>query len=283
MRGRFRHIIAVLALSASFPAALSAGEDDSDSFNARLSVEADYKITRGLHVFASEELRLGGRDIMDRSYTETGVSYKVNSHLKVALSYTAIAVYKSEETELEDNITQVRYWYDWRHRISGDLTGSFKTGQWRFSLRERVQGTYKTGELNNYQQPQTSWVLRSRLKASYKFRSVPLEPYACFEPRLLLNGAKWTDEGMTPQYEDATFVGHKDVYFNRLRGMIGIGWTLNSRHSLDFYGIYDYLRDKEIDARKEGSSKGTMLKVPVAWQTGHRISIGIGYRFSFRN
>ena len=273
--------IATFAALLMCPLILSADEDDSDSFSARISAEADYKVARGLHIYASEEFRFGGKDIMDRSYTEIGASYKINSHLKVALAYTAIAVYKSETTALNDNMKMVKYWYDWRHRVSADVTGSFKAGQWRFSLRERIQGTYKTRELNNYQQPQTAWVLRSRLKASYKFRNAPLEPYAAFEPRLVLNGAKWSAEGVTSAFEEAGFSGHKDVYFNRLRGSVGVEWKLNSRHSLDFYGIYDYLRDKEIDARKEGSAKGVLLKAPVLLQTGHRVSVGVGYKFSF--
>jgi len=276
-----KYIVTFLVVPFLFPIILTADEDDSDMFNMRFSAEADYKLMRGLHIYASEELRIGGKDIMDRSYTELGVSYKINSHLKVALSYTAIAVYKSETTELENGMELSRYWYDWRHRISADITGAFSIGQWRFSLRERMQGTYKNRELNNYQQPQTAWVLRSRLKVSYRFRSVPFEPYACFEPRLFLNGAKWSDDGFTSLYEESVFVGHKDVYFNRLRGMAGVEWKLNSRNSLDFYGIFDYLRDKEIDARKEGSSKGTTLKAPVVWLTARRISIGIGYKFSF--
>lgn len=276
-----KYFVTFVTVSFLFPLTMAADGDDSDSFSTRVSAEADYKVMRGLHIYASEELRLGGRDIMDRSYTELGASYKIDSHLKVALSYTAIAVYKSETTELENGMEQSRYWYDWRHRISADITGSVKVGQWRLSMRERIQGTYKTRELNNYQQSQTSWVLRSRFKVSYRFRSAPFEPYACFEPRLLLNGARWSDDGMSSLYEESVFIGHSDVYFNRLRGAAGVEWKLNSRHSLDFYGIFDYLRDKEIDARKEGSSKGTTLKSPIIWQTGYRLSIGVGYKFSF--
>lgn len=276
-----KYFVSILTVSFLFPVTLAADEDDSDSFSTRISAEADYKVMRGLHIYASEELRLGGKDIMDRSYTELGTSYKINSHLKVALSYTAIAVYKSETTELENSMEVIRYWYDWRHRFSADIIGSFRIGQWRLSLRERIQGTYKTRELNNYQQPQTAWVLRSRFKVSYRFRSAPFEPYVSFEPRILLNGAEWSDDGMSPLYEESVFIGHNDVYFNRFRGTAGVEWKLNSRHSLDFYGIFDYLRDKEIDARKEGSSKGTILKTPIVWQTGYRVSIGVGYKFSF--
>lgn len=258
---------------------LHAADDDTPNFNARISAEADYKIIKTLHIFASEEIRLGGKEIMARSYTAAGFSYKFNQYLKAAVSYTAIAVNRGEAAD-EDVEAAVRS-YEWRHRISGDITGSVQLGQWRLSLRERIQGTYKNRELNNFQQPQTGWVLRSRLKASCRFRTVPLEPYAYFEPRLLLNGAKWSKDGYTQNYGDAEFLGHKDVYFNRLRGAIGLNWKLNSSHSLDLYCLYDHLYDKDIDARKEGSSKGPGLKAGIVKTTDYLVSIGAGYKFSF--
>ena len=126
-----------------------------------------------------------------------------------------------------------------------------------------------------------TWVLRSRLKASYEFRTVPLEPYAYIEPRLLLNGVKWTPESLGADYESATFEGYKDAYFNRYRAALGIEWRLNSRNAIDFYCLYDKLYDKEIDARKEGSSKGIQLKMPITSFYSDRVSVGIAYKYSF--
>ena len=62
---------------------------------------------------------------------------------------------------------------------------------------------------------------------------------------------------------------------------MGVEWKLDSRNSIDFYSFYDYLSDKEIDARKEGSAKGVGLKMPVSWQKSTRLSIGVAYKFSF--
>ena len=98
---------------------------------------------------------------------------------------------------------------------------------------------------------------------------------------MLLNGAKWSDDSMTAAWADASFQGHKDVYFNRLRGAAGVEWTLNSRNLFDFYLLYDYLSDKEIDSRKEGSNKGISLKAQSQWMKSSRISAGITYLFSF--
>ena len=280
-----RRIYMFMALCAALfasPVVMSADVDDSDSFGARVSGEVDYKIMKGMHVYASEELRfMGGSRFLDRSYTEIGFSYKFNDYLKTAVSYTAIAVQKTETT-MPDNVESTENWTEWRHRISADVTGSLKFGQWRFSLRERIQGTYKMRELNNYQQPQMGWVLRSRLKVAYKFRSVPLEPYAYFEPRLLLNGAKWSEEAISENdFVTAEFLGHKDVYMNRYRGAAGLEWKLTKRNSLDFYFLYDRLFDKEIDARKEGSSKGVVLKAPITGIHANRMSVGVSYKYSF--
>ncbi len=266
-----------MAVLFAAPNLLHADDDDSDSFGIRFSAEADYRIMSGLHVFVSEEVRLlGGSSVFDRSYSQMGVSYKICDNLKASVSYTGIVVNKITST---DKAGEHRL--EWRHRVSGDLTASFKAGQWKFSIRERIQGTYRMRELNNYQQPQMGWVLRSRLKVAYKFRTVPLEPYLYFEPRLLLNGAKWGPESTGENYEDASFLGHKDVYVNRYRGAAGLEWKINKRNSIDFYCLFDHLYDKDIDARKEGSSKGVELKKAIVGVSADRISLGIGYRFSF--
>ncbi len=244
---------------------------DSTSFATRYSAKVDYKIRKGLHVFVSEELRFEESMRFERSMSEVGLSYKLTDYLKAAVSYTAIGAYDSETDKVDD----------WRHRFTGELTGSFKIGQWKFSLRESVQGTYKASEVNNYQRPQTKWVLRSRLKASYGFRTVPIKTYAYIEPRLFFNGAKWSEEATGDQFGFAEFIGHKDMYVDRLRGAIGLEWKLNSRHAIDIYGLYDYITDKEIDARKEGSLKGVVLKDPITVDKIHKISVGIGYTFDF--
>ncbi len=271
-------VSALLAALFTAPCILHADDDDSDSFGVRFSAEADYKVMNRLHVSVSEEIRLlGGSTVFDRSYSQVGVSYKICDCLKAAFSYTGIAVNKVNSTLDGAGGQQI----EWRHRVTGDLTASFKAGQWKFSLRERIQGTYKMRELNNYQQPQMGWVLRSRLKVAYKCRAVPLEPYMYFEPRLLLNGAEWGPESTGKDYEDAAFLGHKDVYVNRYRGSAGVEWKLNRRSTFDFYCLFDHLYDKDIDARKEGSGKGVGLKKAVTGITSDRVSIGIGYKFSF--
>lgn len=265
----------------AIPVEVHADDDDSDAFGTRVSAEGEYSIINGLDLSVSQELRFfGGARFFDRSYSQVGLSYRFCDYFKAGVSYTAIAVNKDKDVLTESGEESVN-WAEWRHRVSADLTASVKAGQWKFSLRERFQGTYRMSDLNNYQQPQMGWVLRSRLKVAYEFRSVPLEPYAYFEPRLALNGAKWSEEGIGENYEDAEFLGHKDVYVSRYRGAAGLEWQLDKRSSIDFYVLYDSLYDKEIDARKEGSKKGVQLKAPITGVSSDRVSVGIGYKYSF--
>ena len=56
---------------------------------------------------------------------------------------------------------------------------------------------------------------------------------------------------------------------------------MNKRNSIDFYALYDRLYDKEIDARKEGSLKGVVLKAPITDVYAKRLSVGVSYKYSF--
>ena len=132
--------------------------------------------------------------------------------------------------------------------------------------------------MNEWQQPKTAMVLKSRLKASYDFYRLGLEPYAFVEHRLLMNGAEW-DSRSTHIYEyaNSTFIGHSDVYTNRIRAQVGVEWDIDGRHAVEIYSLYDRITEKEIDAKKTKP----VLKMPVSTTERNFIAIGIGYTFSF--
>lgn len=257
---------------------LKAATPFSELWGLRFAAGIDYSPVNNLKLFASEEFRLGDYDILDCSYTEIGASYKILPFLETGLSYTAIINIKGDEGVA---LNEMNYKTDIRHRGTFDLTLSWKPGQWKFSLRERVQATYKAKNINNFQQPQTTWVLRSRLKAAYTSRRLPLEPYIYFEPRLLLNGATWTENATSEtMFMNADFLNYNDVYFNRYRFSIGTEWQLTAQNSLDIYVIYDYLNEKEIDAYKEGGPLDGILKMPITTSHNHYLAVGIAYTFS---
>lgn len=263
---RIHILIAALMLVPSVSRAQQETVDVGNDIRGRFSVEIDRKLAKGLHVFAEGEVRAYDNFGTFKRYSGSlGMSYKINSYLKTGVSYTFF--------------NQVNGTGEWvpRHRMNMDLTGSLKTGFWRFSLRERVQVTNKTGSLNPYQTVRNQVALRSRLKASYRGFSA-IEPYAFVEVRNVLNDPRCsaTYSLSTETYSDYQFLGYDDVYLNRVRSALGLEWSLSLQHTLDFFLFGDWCKEKEVDTNKEG----TKLK-SLTWEKGFNTTIGVTYKFSF--
>ena len=260
-------IILSLAAMMAAPMIVKAQDvvDDGTDFGGRFSAEIDKKLAKGLHTFANGEVRFNDNFSNFWRYQGTaGVSYKVNNYLKTALSYTFI-----ERKNASD---------EWkiRHRFTFDITGSYRVGDFKLSLRERLQLTNK--DVNNkYQDVKNGLTLRSRLMVQYKAFDA-LTPYAYVDVRNTLNAPKWKYEfdDIRGIYADCSWEGYKDVYINRVRLGLGAEWELSKQHSFDFFALYDFCNEKDIDSNK----KGTKLHY-VANHHSQDISLGIGYKFSF--
>ena len=234
-------------------------------FRTRTSVALDWKLAKGLHLDAGYELRSeDALSRIERHQATLGLSYKITPWLKAGASYTYIYHQRSE---------------DWtpRHRLSADLTFSYKTGDWRFSLKEQLRLTRKTESLNACQENANPLTLKSRAKVQYKgFK--PIEPYAFLEARNILNdpscSATWSTASQA--YADYRFTGYNSVYFNRFRGALGVEWKLSRHSSIDICAMADYCYDKNLDVDKTG----TYLK-SFTWDQALNGILSIGYKFSF--
>lgn len=244
-------IVALLAVGLSAVA--------QDQFGTRYSAGINYKVFKGFHLTASEEVRLGSDFSFDRSYSNLGVSYKINDYLKTALDYDAIAVNKTSGL-------------DWRHRVSLGVSESLSWNEFKFSLKETFQATYRVKDINTLQNPRTKLVFKTRAKVSYKPFHSRFTPYAQAELKLVLNGANWvTENGST-----YTFDGHNDLYVNRIRFQGGTQYNFDKQNALEFFLLYDYLIDKDIDASR---SKGTLKSITITQYPF--FGLGLGYTFSF--
>ena len=257
-----------LGLFAVQQPAMADGDDSDSDVGTRFSAGVDKKISKGFHVFAEEEMRLDGLSSFDRFYTTVGTSYKINDYLKIGAGYSAISV-------LKDPVDASKYW-DWRHRGFFDVTGSYRTGSWKFSLRERFQATRMTKDVNTFQQPKTATALRTKLKISYKIPMSGLEPYLAFEHKLALNGAEWDSWSTTSSFASSAYLGHSDVYTSRFRTEGGVEWELNKKNAFDFYCLYDNLTDKNIDSKKTA-----VLKEAITTVHSSRLAFCVSYVFSF--
>jgi len=258
-------IPALLLISAVAKGQTPAAVTDYD-FRSRTSVGMDWKITKGLHLDAGYELRTSDRiSRIERHQLNIGIRYSPIKHLDIGTGYYFIGHYDSEKA------------FKPRHRLYFDLTGSYKFGAWKLSLRERIQMTHKSYDLNKYQQTPNLVELKSKLKLAYK-GLIHLEPYVYVELRNCFNGPHFTADynETSGKYTDYEFLGYSDAYINRLRGALGLEWKIKANHSIDFKLMTDWCRDKSIDTNAEG----TKLK-SYSWEQALNTSLSIGYVFSF--
>ena len=237
-----------------------------NDFSTRTSLALDKKLSPGLHLEAEDELRTeNALSKIDRHQLSLGLSYKFTPWLKGGLSYTFFDRYGTTAG------------WEPRHRLSGSLTFAYRAGDWRFSLREMLQLTHKTEDLNIYQETRNYLALKSRFKVQYKGFS-RVEPYALFELKTVLNDpactATWNTA--TSSYSNYSFTGYTDAYITRYRGGLGLEWKISKQHALNFYGLFDYYYEKNIDTNKEG----TKLK-SLTYDQKFNTTVGIGYTFSF--
>ena len=239
--------------------------DMETDFGGRLSVTLDKKIVKGFHVYAGGEARLSDNfSTFGRYQADAGLSWKICDYAKIGGGYTFIEKKNSEDV-----------WKP-RHRFYFDATGTLRAGDWRFSLKERLQLT--SSEVGNkYQSNPNSLALKSRIKVAYKGLK-SWTPYGYFELRNVFNdpsaNATWNEASRS--YSNYSFDGYNDAYVNRLRGSLGAEWKISKHNALDFFLLADYNYDKNIDTNAEG----TKLK-SLTYDRTLNFSIGVAYTFGF--
>ena len=278
-----RKILLTLALLLPTAAFAQTTYDDGLSFGARATVEADAKLAKGLHLSAHEQLRYyaDSEDIM-RFHTGIGLEYKVLSFLKVGAEYELINRCKYD-TDLKANTWSVR------HRGNFFLTGTFKTTDWQFSLKETLRLTYRPGDMNTLQAPRNALALKSKVSVKYQGWG-KFVPYAGFEVRNALNNAAYSGsynpsaKENKDKYTNEQFLGYTHAYVNRYRAELGVTYKFDKRHALEFYLLGDRYKDKSIDTNREGSKNwaenGLVLK-SIDWHVGNMITAGVSYKWEF--
>ena len=262
---RLLSICLLVLLSAGLARAQGTVNALENDFGGRFSVTADKKIVKGVHVFAEGEVRLSDNfSTLGRYQAGAGFTWKITDIFKVGTGYTFIEKLNSKGT-----------WKP-RHRVYLDGAVNLKAGDWRFSIKERLQFTHR--DVNNaYQNNPNSLALKSRFKIAYKgLRTVT--PYGFIELRNVFNDpsvkASWSTTSLS--YGDYTFGGYNDAYINRIRGSLGAEWKITKRHALDFFLLTDYNYDKDIDT----DAAGTILR-SLTYDQSIKVNLGVGYKFSF--
>lgn len=247
-------------------------------YGGRFELSVDKKLAKGLHLCLSEEIRLADNfGTLNRLHTTAALSYKLNTNLRFGLGYALINPYSSSAKAFADS----------RHRLMADVTGILPVGDWRLSLKERFQATYRTGDMNEYQNPRTALTLKSRIKVSYNgFAHV--KPFVYGEVRHYLNapvikanynpgtGQYLTDEGSQTGEPGWFLDGFNGCYANRLRGALGTEYRIDKHNDIGLTILADRVSDKEVDA----NASGTKLKAYTR-ETGFKCWLTASYKFSF--
>ncbi|MBQ9475894.1 MAG: DUF2490 domain-containing protein [Bacteroidales bacterium] len=218
----------------------------------RFSAEVQQNLGLFCDLKLREEFRTAsaGKDDFRKLHSTLAFSYAPLQYFKLGASYTYIGVFKSE--------------FENRHRFRLSATGQVKFGAAALSLKETLQLTHYTRDLNIYQKPHNPLELKSALKFSYNFKPVGLKPYLEAEMRHCFNAVKW---------ESLPTLSYSDAYMNRVRLSLGMEWKINRQNILDFYTLWDYSFDKDIDAKRSGGLKS------VTYYNGYTLSFGIAYKF----
>ena len=273
--------LTLILLAAALSTALSPCQAQTDvdldtEVGARLALKVDKKLARGLHLNLEEEVRFDNNfSAFDRFHTTLGMSYKVYPNIKLGLGYALINPYSSSTSAFKSA----------RHRLMVDATGTLQLGLWNLSLKERFQATYRSGNMNLYQNPRTALTLKSRLKAQYKGLQ-RWQPYAYAEVRNTLNapvinaiynGTYYLTEDLVREGDTGWFIeSWNGAYVNRLRLALGTTWRLDRHSVVDIALMGDRTMDKVVDANAEGTKlkSYTLERGFTAWLTA-------GYTYTF--
>lgn len=236
-----------------------------DDIQARFRAILDVPLARNLSLEWSEQVRMHNNvSDVDKILSSLGLNYKVLPWLKVGASYSLVNV-RDAETNVVTGVEEV----DWkmRHLVNVDVTGSYKVGRVKLSLRERVRFNFRADSVNKYEHADPFISLRSRLKAAYDIRQCRWEPYAYVELYTTLNA-----RNAVPNYKNYE-IGYKQ-YMNRLRFSVGTEFKINNYHRLDIY--YRFLMNQSYDARYK-ANKGDLKSWTHEKQNCH--VFGIDYKF----
>ena len=256
MRKFFIAIVALLTCASLSAQNIIPGVTNSSDVRGRLGGAFEWEIVDDLSLEASLEARLNNNFAnVDRLQTGIGLEYEACKYLNIGADYVLI------------NIHEPGAWERPRHRANLNLESDIKVGRFEFSLRERLQTTFRTDSVNRYEKMNPELILRSRLTAEYNIRNSRWTPYLLFELHNTLNAPAVVLNYKRDPYSI-------DNYITRYRAGVGAKFKVTRNHRLDFYYYFDYDRRYNIDYK---GNKGDLRSVVQENEMRH--IFGITYKF----
>ena len=215
---------------------LFAANAQSDDFGLDFSLEAEKKLSKKWSLGLEAEVRTrDNTKTMDRWSGGLSAEYKITKWLKASAGYNFLYD-NNEKINYLDNgkIKNETHYWGVRHRFNVSLTASQKFGNFKFSLRERWQYTYRPEKTaDRWDAVDEEWhshtysgkgknVLRSRFQVEYDKKGLALTPYANVE---FFNA--WS--------------------LQKTRFNVGVDWKLSKQHAVGAFYRYQVVRDDDDD------------------------------------
>jgi hypothetical protein len=208
MKKNFLLVLALLGLS------IQLSHAQSDSYGTWTSIGIEKKIHKW-NFGAETELRtINYLGRINRGSISLSADYSILKHLKIGIGY-----------QLMNNWDE-KYWnYQIRNRFNVSGTGKLKWDKFSFSLREKLQVTFKdesnriksNGTIDTYK-INPEWVWRNRMQISYNIPHCRLTPAFSVESFYQLNNP----DGNA---------------FDNLRYILSLDYKINKRNSVSIYGL----------------------------------------------
>ncbi len=229
----------------------------------RTTADFDWKFNR-VSVALGEELRFNLYPTPEVALAITDASMNVNIVKGYLSGHAGYMLRVRTNKFATEDVNKIL-----RHRIYFGLNEHIKLGaeqRFTLSLRERAVLNMRTDSPNLFEKPANAWEMRYRLQLQYKAMSKPLSTYVWSEIKHTCNATE-----MQKYYNN----GHN--YISGVRAAIGLKWRLDATNTLHFYLRYDWQRDFDIDANKEGTIVKTAYKVEE-----HCMILGAAYEFGWK-
>ncbi len=216
----------------------------TSNFGTWSSIGIEKKITKKWNVETETELRtIGGNNLyfvrlIERWNIGVTTNYDFNKNISLGVGYDFM---NKLDTKYKN--------YQFRNRFNFAGTGKLKFYDFTFSLRERIQTTFKDdskrlysdGTIDTYKMnPEWSW--RNRLKISYNIPNFKINPSISAETFYQLNNPD----------------GNR---FENIRYILSFDYKYKKRNLFEFYGVYN----SEL----------------ISEDSFGRYVLGVGYKYSF--
>lgn len=187
------------------------------------------------------------------SYTTLSLGYEPIQYFKLDAGYTLRLLGDKGWSDPNEFL---------RHRAFFSLTGKIKTGNWRLSLRERVDMNCRTDSVNEHEKSAIAFELRHRIHIGYNIPGKPVQVFGNVE---LINTLNRPTKYLNKYISGEQF----GQYICDARLQLGAKWRIDKKNSLTFSYRFDYNYDRDINITK---NKGN-IELTRTHTYGHVITI----------